>query len=141
MSFSLADIHLALACCSVAMVLLSDQYGARWMRGRVHTLDRRIVSRLHLLVWIGLVALVVTGGLLFWRAPAYYLSQPLFMLKVLFVAVLILNGVLIGRLMHVAVEKPYAALSYSELLPLFVSGAVSMLGWFSVLGLGLYLFW
>lgn len=80
-------------------------------------------------MWFGLGTMIGTGIMLFYPYNEYLLSHPPFLLKMGFVATLIVNGLFIGKLMHKAMEKSFAELLLKEKAPLFLSGAVSSLCW------------
>ena len=125
----LSLIHVLTVFFSFGVILLADKQAFAWMRGKQMTLNANRLHLYHLLTWIGLGILIVTGGIMFWPRADYLLHQPLFIMKMLFVGMLVVNAVLIGRLMHVAVLRPFASLSKKELMPLMLSGAISMIGW------------
>lgn len=56
-----------------------------------------------------------------------------------FVVTLICNGLVIGKLQHVATTKTFSSLTFTEKLPLFISGAVSTLAWVGATLGGLFL--
>lgn len=57
-----------------------------------------------------------------------------------FVLALCINGYVIGSHMYIAAERPYASLSANEKIPLYVSGAVSSIGWVGTVIFALILF-
>lgn len=118
-------------------VLYSDEQGLMWMLGKKEVLNAKRIAVLHAVVSIGLALVILTGGLKALTALSYYLSNPLFMVKMGFVVVLIVNGFFIEKLSSLATTRPFAALSKKEQFPLFVSGAASVLGWGGALLLGL----
>ncbi len=120
-------------------VLYSDEQGLEWILGKKQTLNAARVDLLHSVVSIGLALIILTGGLRVIPALSYYLAQPVFIGKMVFVLVLIINGFFIGRLSHMATTRTFASLSARERLPLFISGGVSVLGWAGALLLGLAL--
>ena len=132
-------IHLTILLCTAIVILIADGHGWRWMRGTVATLDRRAVHILHFLMWTGLSLMIVTGLTLFSRAPSYYLAEPAFLMKMCIVAILVTNGILIGRLQGVALERPFSSLSQREKLPLLVSGAISTAAWIAAALTGYFL--
>ena len=125
---------------SLAIVFKADKEALSWMRGKKPLLSPRRMRVFHVLTWSGLVALIVTGSILTYPMLGFLLSQPLFILKLLFVAILLVNAVLIGRLMHIAKGSTFASLSWNERLPLLTSGAISSFSWLGALVLALVLF-
>ena len=120
-------------------VLYSDEQGLMWMLGKKETLNAKRIEVLHAVVSIGLALVILTGGLKALTALSYYLSNPLFIVKMGFVLVLIVNGFFIGKLSALATTRTFASLSPKERLPLLVSGAASVLGWGGALILGFLL--
>ena len=111
------------------VVLYSDEQGLMWMLGKKEKLSKGQVDVLHTLVSIGLPLIILTGGLLYLRAPSYYFANPTFIVKMICVLVLIINGLFIGALTKLAVEQSFASLYKKQRLQLLVSGAASVLGW------------
>lgn len=122
-------LHLIALACTAVVVLVADEQALAWVRGKKEVLDARLTHRLHVLTWVGLGVLTVSGVFLFWPMRAYLLETPLFVIKLLFVGILLTNAVLIGRLMPVALTNKFAELSWDERTPLLVSGALSVIGW------------
>jgi hypothetical protein len=122
--------HLTSLSIAAIGVLYADSLGMRWMRGKIDVVELRHLNRAHLIVSIALLSLVISGGFLFWPMRSYLLFQPLFLLKMAFVLVLILNSFAIDAFMHISRVKSFRTLEKKEKIPLFVSGAVSMICWF-----------
>lgn len=133
-------LHVLSVIFSFCVVIFSDKVGFSWIRGKKQTLEHKTVRMLHILTWVGLLALIITGVILFWPFKNYLLHQPLFIIKMLFVAALVVNAFLIGKLMHVATEKPFQSLTFSEITPLVLSGTISIFSWFGALIIALVLF-
>jgi uncharacterized membrane protein len=136
----LLSIHIGATIFSLGMIALADKEAFAWMRGTKPMLGRRRMRLYHALMWAGLVALITSGILLFLPMGTYLLSQSLFIIKLFFVAILVVNAILIGRLMHIALTRSYASLTWQEKAPLFTSGAVSVFSWTGALAIALYLF-
>lgn len=122
-------IHIAAICITGLVVLYSDEQGLRWMLGKKEVLDAKRIAFLHSLVSIGLPLIILTGGLMVMPALDYYLRNPIFLMKMGFVGVLIVNGFFIGKLSTLATTRSFASLTPTERLPLYISGAASVLGW------------
>lgn len=73
--------------------------------------------------------MITTGLTLFWPMKEYLLTLPQFYIKMAFVATLICNGFVVGRLQKKASTRTFSSLSPRERTPLFISGAVSTLSW------------
>ncbi|MES2014692.1 MAG: hypothetical protein V4437_02660 [Patescibacteria group bacterium] len=133
-------LHITFVFFSVGVILLADKEGFAWIRGKKETLNPKRLHLLHVLTWTGLLALIASGAILFLPRAKFLLTEPLFIIKMLFVAVLVVNAFLIGRLMHVATVRSFRTLAFSEKIQLFVSGAISTVSWAGVIVLALYLF-
>lgn len=125
----LSTIHVAAVFFSFGVILLADKQALSWVRGTQVLLSPKRLHLYHRLMWLGLILLIATGATLFWPRAGYLLAQPLFIMKMLFVSILLVNAVLIGRLMPVAASRSFASLSRKEVLPLVASGAISMTAW------------
>lgn len=122
-------LHIAVLVFVAWQVLRADHLGLDWVRGNLRTLDAVTVAKYHRNTWIGLGGMITTGFLLFWPMREYLLTQPQFYVKMGLVALLVTNGLAIGKLQKVATSRAYRELSFKEKLPLIISGAVSTLGW------------
>ena len=136
----LLNLHLAVMFFSLGVIFFADKEAFAWISGRKEVLERKRMRLLHLLMWAGLTALIATGLLLFLPMAIYLLSEPLFVIKLLFVAILVINAILVGRLMHVALTRPYSSLAWQEKLPLLTSGAISTFSWACAILIAFYLF-
>jgi hypothetical protein len=125
-AFGVHLLALAVAACGV---LAADKVGFSWIRGKVRTLSPRTLHILHETLSYALAALIVSGLYLFWPMRDYLLHQNLFLLKMLFVGVLVINSVVIDRLMLVATKVPFAMISPKGKVVLFLSGAFSFACW------------
>ncbi len=125
----IVPLHIAALIFSVIGIFLADHQAFNWFSGKTPTLDKKILLKYHHTVLLGLSLMIITGATLFWPMREYLLQNFVFGVKMFFVAVLIVNSFFIGRLMNVAVEKPYSMLSRRERLPLMLSGIVSTIGW------------
>jgi hypothetical protein len=132
-------LHVIFVIATLLAVAYSDEQALMWMLGKKQTLSPSLVATLHTLVSWGLGLLILTGGLLYFRAPQAYLSDPTFIVKMVAIAALIINTYVIERLAPIATSGPYSAISRSERTKLFISGAVSVLGWATALFCGFLL--
>lgn len=133
-------IHLSSLALAALGILLADHSAFEWMRGKIDAIQRKKVFALHWVVTVGLSGLILSGLYLFWPLRDYLLTEPLFWLKMFFVAALLINSFFVEQLMHVATRRPYRALSTREKAPLFISGAVSTLSWVGAVVTALLLF-
>lgn len=136
----LLPIHLLSLAITFVGIVLADHQGFNWMHGKEITLDEKKVRRYHHWVSYGLVAMIVTGGLLAYPAFKFLLTRPAFYFKMLFVSMLIINAFVINSLMKVALTRPFSTLAMSEKLPLLISGAISTFGWLGAFACAFFLF-
>jgi hypothetical protein len=132
--------HIFAIIASLCVVALADEQAFAWVLGRKPILNARLITFYHVLTWAGLLVITVSGTMLALPQLSYLLTQPLFIMKMLFVLVLFLNAILIGRLSHVATARSFASITWSEAIPLFVSGALSSFSWAGALIVALILF-
>ena len=126
-------IHLTAIACTLALVVTADIHGFLWLVGKIGTLPKKRMRRIHLLIWIGLSIIIVSGFCMFLTYKDYLLVLPAFKLKMFFVATLLINAFVIGKLAHIAYFKPFSALPASKRTPLLVSGFVSTMSWIGAL--------
>ena len=138
MGIELEEVHLAIFLVTVVAILYADHLGFDYMRGKRTLLPPRLVSRLHYGVFTGLALMIATGSFLFMRTSGYYLNEPLFFVKVGFVLPLILNGWFIAKMSRIASERPFTLLSREERSLLFLSGALSAIGWIGSATIGYF---
>ncbi|MFA5870448.1 MAG: hypothetical protein WC842_00970 [Candidatus Paceibacterota bacterium] len=122
------------------IILIADHDAFSWFRGKIKVLDSKKIDRLHIATWIGLIALIITGGFLFYPARNYLIHNPFFIIKMVFVAILVGNGFLIGKLTHVATQKSFSSLTKGEKWPLFLSGTLSAMSWIGATIAAFFLF-
>jgi hypothetical protein len=137
----MVTLHLIFLAFSALIVIIADEQAVSWVFGRAAVLPRRRLVLLHHLTWVGLGGLIVSGVILLLPMLSYALSLPLFQIKLLLVAALVLNAVLIGRLMPIATELPFAQVSTQQRIQLFVSGVISSASWITIASIGFWLFW
>lgn len=132
-------LHLTFICLTGALVLFADHQAFKWMRGKTPVMNRRLVFSLHYAVALGLACILITGGTLFLRAPAYYFGEPVFLIKMSTIAVLIINSYFLGRNAELATTRTFASVVGGERIAILASGAVSTLGWLVAISSGLIL--
>ncbi len=128
-SLPLLPIHVFSVTLTLLLVIIADAHGALWLFGKMHTLPQKRMSYLHTAIWIGLIITIIAGALMFSTYPAYLLSLTAFRLKILFIVMLVVNAIFIGKHMRLAQEQPFSSLSKNEKLILIVSGIISTTGW------------
>ncbi len=122
--------HLTSLTLSVCAIAAADHFGFQWIRGKVSVLGRQTLHRLHWAVGVGLGLMIGSGSVLFWLDRSYFLSDTAFYVKMTFVLVLLINSFFIERLMHTATTTPFALLTPSKKIHLYMSGCISTACWF-----------
>ncbi len=133
-------VHLGTLAITVVGILIADHYGLSWVRGKREALDLKQLTRLHRFVGTGLVLMILSGGYLFWQQRDYLLHEPLFLAKMAFVALLVGNSFVVGRLSTIATEQPFRDLEVRSRLLFILSGAASASGWIGAFMLARLLF-
>lgn len=136
----MVTIHVLAVLFSLIVVLIADKGAMAWMRGKEQLMSARRVRLLHALTWTGLGVLIVSGSLIAYPMLGYLLSQPLFIMKMLFVGVLVVNAILIGKLSAYAVREPFSQLTHHDRMRLITSGAVSSFSWVAIVIIALLFF-
>lgn len=127
-------LHIAGVIYSVLFILQADKDAFKWFSGKSLTLDEKRTKKQHNMVWLGLVTAIVSGIFLFWDRRIYLFNEsPAFLIKMIFVLALTLNGFFIGRTIKTAVTKSFKDLTFKEKIPLFLSGGISSLCWFGAI--------
>lgn len=126
-------LHLIALCGALVGISMADHAGFGWIRGSVATLEGVAMDQLHMLVAFSLSFLIVTGIWLAWPMREFVLHDIFFLMKMVFVGILVVNAVLIEYLMPVATQMPFAAVPVRRKLALFASGALSTTSWFGAI--------
>jgi hypothetical protein len=125
-------LHLTFLALAVVGIIIADRAAFSWMRGKTEVVGKKSLFTAHWIVTTGLLGLVYTGLFLFWPMREFLLTQPLFLFKLAIIATMLVNGMVIDWLMHVAAVRSYASLTSNQKAPLLISGAVSGLGWLGI---------
>ncbi|MFA5841827.1 MAG: hypothetical protein WC835_02600 [Candidatus Paceibacterota bacterium] len=133
-------IHMTGLAVAAVGVLLADHQAFNWVRGKKETLDLAKLTKYHHTVLWGLATLIISGFFLFWPSRNYLLQNTTFLIKMFFVVVLVMNSFVIGRFMPIATTREYSSLSFTERLPLMISGAASGVSWLGAAIAALFLF-
>ncbi|MDB5264845.1 MAG: transposase family protein [Parcubacteria group bacterium] len=134
----MTTLHVLLIIITGLAVLYSDEQGLEWFRGRQKMLSKKKLDILHVIVSLGLAGIILTGGLMFIDKPAF-IHDPMFLAKMVFVAALTINGLLIGSLVDIAATQESKDVSPFKRKQLIVSAAVSVIGWIGATVCGLLL--
>jgi hypothetical protein len=123
-------LHIAGVTWSVLFILQADKDAFKWFSCKSQTLSEIKTKKQHRMVWLGLLTAIVSGILLFWDRRFYLIGEsPAFLIKMIFVLALTLNGFFIGRTIKVATTKSFENLTFGEKIPLFISGGISSISW------------
>jgi hypothetical protein len=125
----MVTFHICFLVFSVAVMLYADKQALQWVTGKRLVLDAKMLERVHLLMWIGLGGMIVTGVIMAQEHIALYLQQPYFIAKMAFVGLLFVNGIVIGYLSPIASTKAFVSVPLREKIVLAMSGAASLGGW------------
>ena len=131
-------LHLLALAYAAWNIVHADHMGFNWMRGKMATLDSKMVAKYHHGTWLGLILAIITGTLAFLsvRSQVVY---PQFYIKMAFVTALVINSFVIGTLSKIPTIKTFASLSNKEKLPLLISGAVSTISWLGAAVMALFI--
>lgn len=132
-------IHLTILSITMFFVLFADKQGTDWMRGKKQMLNLSNVNLLHRVVYIGLFLMIATGVYMVLPVISWYIIDPKFIVKMLFVLTLLVNGLFIGSLSKVATEKSYSEVDSRTKKKLLVSGAISTTCWIGAMTCGFLL--
>lgn len=133
-------VHMIGLAIAVSGIVRADHQAFGWFRGKKEMLDFAKLMKYHHTVSWGLAILIVSGAFLFWPAREYLIGNALFLVKMFFVLVIVVNSIVIRKFLPIATTKTYASLTYKERLPLLVSGAASGLSWAGAIVAALFLF-
>lgn len=130
--------HLLFLGVAVLAIAVADKKALAWMRGKVEIVPAKSLDLAHYVVWIGLSGLIVTGSIMATSMIEFLIKEPAFLIKMMFVGVLITNGFLISSLMKVAYKRSFASLNTEDKLLLLFSGAVSTISWAAAITIGFF---
>ena len=124
----------------LGVTAIADKEALMWLRGKKYTLEKKSLTTYHVLIWLGLITLIASGFYLFYPMRLFLLADLLFDVKLLFVGILVVNAIIIGRLMNLALTKPFQALTGSEKRALFLSGTISVFSWLAAAAIAILIF-
>ncbi|MDB5224415.1 MAG: hypothetical protein JWO43_37 [Candidatus Adlerbacteria bacterium] len=132
--------HLSALTLAAISIVAADNLGMRWFFGKTRVINRAQARILHYSTGTALVLLLISGATMFWPLRDYLLHDPLFILKMCFVAALIVNSIVIEKLMGIAATTPFAELPQTQKVQFILSGAMSGLCWAGAALCGYFLF-
>lgn len=132
-------VHVAILILTALIILRSDHLGYNWIRGQKKTLDKKVISQLHMYVWIGLALMIATGATLAYPLREYLLTNPRFYVKMWYVGMLVINGVAIGALSQIATTVEYRNVPKKQKITFLAVGAISTICWLGAILGGIFL--
>lgn len=131
-------VHILILIATACMIVYADHMGWTYMRGTAQTLSAKKVEFLHWGVWVGLMGMVSSGFFLAYDRFPYLISNPAFVIKLVFVGVLIVNAIFIGSLSRLAITVPYSSLTARQKMILTLSAGASTISWLGAAAIGLF---
>jgi len=141
-------LHLIGVILGAGSALVSDALFFGVIRDRnINTTELKMLSLVSRLVWIGLALLLISGIVMLVLGNFVLLGEPSFQMKMLLVALIIINGILFHK-QHLPFLKKMVKVKNLEddisdnlsdrrhFKYMFVSGALSMISWLAVIILG-----
>ncbi|HET9641346.1 MAG TPA: hypothetical protein VFP46_00645 [Candidatus Paceibacterota bacterium] len=125
----MAALHVIAVMLTLAAVLYADEQGLLWYLGKREHLDEERLRLLHRIVSAGLLVIVASGASMVLRRPEAYVSNPIFLLKMVLVGALVVNSVFIGKISALASAGPYRGLSAVQRHAIRFSAGISFIGW------------
>jgi len=138
MEIEFEALHLLSLAFVAVVIVLADRDGVAYLRGKKETLEAGRVKRLHQLAWVGLALMTLTGIGLIAEDPEV-LEEGAFIVKMLMVLALFVNGFVIGQIAKLSTTTPFKALTRRERGMILVSGAVSISCWIGAAMIGFFL--
>ncbi len=132
----MTTLHLFFLAISAVFVLAADAHAFAYLRGTPPLLPGRRMGLISAGVWTGIIGLVVSGAFLFWPDRDFYLVEPAFLVKMAFVAALIVNGLAVIAVTKRAASVPFASLSPVWKVAMIISGGISSAGWIGAASIG-----
>lgn len=108
---------------------------------KLNDTEKRTLSILSKVVWFGLIAICLTGVIIFFTDTAKYMASDKFLAKMTILGVLLLNGIMLNyRVWPHVLEKNFFSSNKQNLTRrlAFFGGAVSVISWISVCALGVF---
>ncbi len=138
MEIEFEALHLLSLAFVAVVIILADSDGVAYLRGKKETLKAGKVRLLHNLAWVGLALMTVTGIGLIAEDPDV-VTESAFMVKMLMVLALFVNGFVIGQLAKLSTSTPFRLLSSRQKMMILASGAVSVSCWIGAAMIGFLL--
>jgi hypothetical protein len=134
----LVAIHLSALSLTAIAILYADHMGYQYFTGKRLHLNHERTVMLHRIVWVGLVAMIVSGYFLTAPQWEHFRSEPAFFIKLGLVLVLVMNAFVIGKMAHLTSDRAFAELPSDVQKTLMISGALSIIGWIGATIIGYF---
>lgn len=133
-------LHVLAAVCAMGAAFSADILFHFFAADRkLSSHEERVLSILSRIVWYGLLALTVTGAMIFLSDPIRYLASTKFLAKMTIMAILVINSVMLDWYVRTHLLGKGFFTARREALArkiAFVCGTVSAVSWVSILALG-----
>jgi len=106
---------------------------------KLSPMEARVLLTLSRVVWYGLLAVIVTGVVIFLADPLGYLASTKFLAKMTIMVVLVVNGVVLDRYVQAhLLKRGFFSLRREAIARkiAFMCGTISAVSWISILALG-----
>ncbi|MBP6858353.1 MAG: hypothetical protein KBC33_00800 [Candidatus Pacebacteria bacterium] len=126
-------VHAASAIAGMGAALTSDIMFSFYSRDRIFDeREQRVFENLSRIIWISLIAIIITGAALFLSDPVVYSASTKFLVKMTIVLALTLNGIVLSRWIqpHIAQEGFLTSSTQRHARRIaFACGAISLTSW------------
>ncbi len=122
-------VHLGALLILIVSILFADKHALAWVRGKEEVLEYSTMERIHIIVWIGLIVMIISGVLLALPIKGFLVANVAFYVKMFFVVTLVVNSFFISSFIRTACERPFTSVTKKEKKLFIISGGVSVVGW------------
>lgn len=137
--------HAFAAAIGVGGATITDVFFFRFLKdSKISVRESNVMRILSEVIWAALIALIITGALLYFPDMARLNQSPKFLVKMIAVAVLLANGILLNlyltpKLKHISFGERHhhqkGELFHTRKIA-FASGAISITSWYAAFILG-----
>jgi hypothetical protein len=125
--------HAIAAAIGLGAATVSDVLFFRFLKdGNITNRETPILDVMTKIMWFAITLLVLTGAMLFLSDPLGYAASSKFIVKMIVVGVIIVNGVVMTKYLHVNMQKLTFTDKYHMMVKkiAFASGAISISSWY-----------
>ena len=131
--------HAISAAIGLGAATVSDVLFFKFIKdGRITNEETPVLDTMTTIVWVAIVMLIVTGAMLFLSNPLGYIESPKFIVKMIIVGVIAINGAVMTNYLHKRMQK-ISFITVSDVIVkriAFAAGAVSASSWYIAFILG-----